>query len=114
MDADRSLRRNVPAGKERANAVAAYDATIGFAVTSGPHAACVHRDRAPLGQAGHNVVTATRDGFLAGFDEILVIGGIVALAGAVLSLALVRESEIERESATGVVPEPSVARTARP
>ena len=40
--------------------------------------------------------TATRQGFLDGLNEILLIGGGVALAGALLSLVLVREGEIER------------------
>ena len=57
-------------------------------------------------------VSATRHGFLAGLNEILLIGGIVALAGAVLALWLVREHEIEREAATispHASPEPSLA-----
>ncbi|HSJ18530.1 MAG TPA: hypothetical protein VK920_10590, partial [Solirubrobacterales bacterium] len=40
---------------------------------------------------------AANEGFLAGLNEVLVIGALVAFAGAVLSLWLVRESEIERE-----------------
>lgn len=45
---------------------------------------------------GHNALAATRDGFLTGFNEILVLGGVVALVGAALSFLLVREGEIER------------------
>jgi EmrB/QacA subfamily drug resistance transporter len=49
-------------------------------------------------------VHATRDGFLSGLNAVLLIGGIVAVLGAVLALWLVREHEIEREEA------PSAAR----
>ncbi len=51
---------------------------------------------APAG-AQHALEVATRQGFLNGLNSILTIGGIVALAGALLSLWLVREHEIERE-----------------
>ena len=51
-------------------------------------------------------LTATRDGFLTGLNTILVLGAIVALAGAVLALWLVREHEIERERpASAALPE---------
>jgi EmrB/QacA subfamily drug resistance transporter len=42
-------------------------------------------------------VNATRDGFLTGLNTVLLIGGIIALLGAVLALWLVREREIERD-----------------
>jgi hypothetical protein len=45
-------------------------------------------------------VTATRDGFLTGLNAVLLIGGIVAVLGAVLALWLVREHEIERDEVT--------------
>jgi EmrB/QacA subfamily drug resistance transporter len=41
---------------------------------------------------------AAREGFLAGFNDVLTLGGLLALAGAVLALWLVREREIEREA----------------
>jgi len=44
------------------------------------------------------VVAAAREGFLAGMNEILVIGALLAAAGAIAALVLVRESEIEREA----------------
>jgi MFS family permease len=40
---------------------------------------------------------AAREGFLAGFNDVLTLGGLLCLAGAVLALWLVREGEIERE-----------------
>jgi EmrB/QacA subfamily drug resistance transporter len=42
------------------------------------------------------VADAAREGFLSGMNEILMLGGIFALAGAVASLWLVREHEIQR------------------
>jgi hypothetical protein len=42
------------------------------------------------------VADATRQGFLSGLDTILVIGSLLAFAGAALALWLVREHEIER------------------
>jgi hypothetical protein len=54
--------------------------------------------------------TAAREGFLSGLNGILVVAGILALAGAVLSLLLVREDEIEREAfQPEAVPEPAPA-----
>jgi EmrB/QacA subfamily drug resistance transporter len=50
-------------------------------------------------------------GFLAGFNEILLIGAILAFAGAALSLLLIRESEIERED---VAPEIELAEAGVP
>src|SRR5215217_299634 len=46
------------------------------------------------------VADAARDGFLAGLNEILLLGGIFAFAGAVAALWLVRESDIERSEVT--------------
>ena len=50
-----------------------------------------------------------REGFLSGMNEILVLGGVLALAGSVLALWLVREREIEREPAA----EPELAAVER-
>jgi EmrB/QacA subfamily drug resistance transporter len=44
---------------------------------------------------------AAQQGFLHGLNEILLLGAILSLAGAVLSLWLVREGDIERESLEG-------------
>jgi EmrB/QacA subfamily drug resistance transporter len=55
----------------------------------------------------HTVAQAGGEGFLAGFNDVLLLGGLVALAGAVAALALVRERDIERE------PEPEAAAGAR-
>ncbi|MBV9809914.1 MAG: MFS transporter [Solirubrobacterales bacterium] len=43
------------------------------------------------------VATATRQGFLSGLNTILVIGALLAFAGALVAAWLVREHEIERE-----------------
>jgi EmrB/QacA subfamily drug resistance transporter len=42
---------------------------------------------------------AAREGFLTGFNDVLVLAALVAFAGAVLSLVLVRERDIERAPA---------------
>ena len=62
-------------------------------------------------QARHTVVNAAGEGFLAGFNEVLTLGALVAFAGAVLSLWLVREGEIEREpvESVGTLPAGAVA-----
>jgi MFS family permease len=49
---------------------------------------------------------AAQQGFLHGMNEILVLGAILAFAGSVLSLWLVREREIERETVAGGALEP--------
>lgn len=51
------------------------------------------------------VSNAAREGFLTGLNEILVLGALLSFAGALLSLWLVREREIEREPLE-VEPEP--------
>jgi EmrB/QacA subfamily drug resistance transporter len=43
------------------------------------------------------VSDAAHQGFLAGFNDVLVLGGLVCIVGAVLALWLVREREIERQ-----------------
>jgi EmrB/QacA subfamily drug resistance transporter len=50
-------------------------------------------------QAQPAIEHAAREGFLAGFNDVLTLGGLLCLAGAVLALWLVREREIEREPA---------------
>jgi predicted MFS family arabinose efflux permease len=49
----------------------------------------------PLSTRGA-VAHAAREGFLSGFNEVLLLGGGLALVGAVAAAALVREREIER------------------
>ena len=56
----------------------------------------------PGSRAG--VADAARQGFLAGFNEILMLGGILAVAGALAALWLIREDEIEREAPIEVEP----------
>jgi EmrB/QacA subfamily drug resistance transporter len=48
------------------------------------------------------VENATRQGFLSGLDTILVIGSVLAFAGAAFALWLVREHEIEREQVPNI------------
>ena len=61
-----------------------------------------------LPHTAHGVVAdAARQGFLSGLNTILVIGGLLALAGAVAAAWLVREHEIAREV-------PELAATAAP
>jgi EmrB/QacA subfamily drug resistance transporter len=67
----------------------------------------LHDALAALPPGARGAVThAAREGFLSGLNEILLLGGCVALVGAVLSALLVREREIERapvEAAVGSV-----------
>jgi EmrB/QacA subfamily drug resistance transporter len=55
------------------------------------------------------VVHAAREGFIHGFSTILLVGSGLALAGAVLALALVRDSELHHEEAPDVAAEPALA-----
>jgi EmrB/QacA subfamily drug resistance transporter len=50
----------------------------------------------PEGARG-TVAHATREGFLAGMNEILLLGALLSIIGAAIALLLVREHEIERE-----------------
>jgi predicted MFS family arabinose efflux permease len=56
------------------------------------------------GQTRDTIAHAAREGFLAGMNEILLIGGLLSLAGAAVALGLVRENEIEREGADAAPP----------
>jgi EmrB/QacA subfamily drug resistance transporter len=69
---------------------AASDGRLSSAVARLPHGA--------QAVAAH----ATREGFLSGMNTILVIGALVAFAGGLVALLLVREHEIERDQ-----PEPA-------
>ncbi len=83
-----SLTAGTPAasgGHPRGLIEAASDGRLGSALNAVPHA------------ARGVVASATREGFLSGLNAILVIGALLALAGAVLALWLVREHQIERE-----------------
>jgi EmrB/QacA subfamily drug resistance transporter len=46
--------------------------------------------------ARQGLSNAAREGFLVGLNDVLVLGGLLSIAGAVLALWLVREREIER------------------
>jgi hypothetical protein len=50
------------------------------------------------------VADAAREGFIAGFNDIAVLGGLLALASAVAAFWLVRERDIEREPVEVVEP----------
>lgn len=52
------------------------------------------------------VAGAAREGFLAGMNEIVLLGGLLAFAAALASLWLVRESDIEREPLELHIPQP--------
>jgi EmrB/QacA subfamily drug resistance transporter len=62
-----------------------------------------------------DVETAANEGFLSGLNEILMLGGVLAIAGALVALWLVRERDIERDEPIEVetrverepVPEPA-------
>jgi len=56
----------------------------------------------PGARAG--VADAARQGFITGFNEIFLLGGILAVAGAVAALWLIREDQIERETPIEVEP----------
>jgi hypothetical protein len=63
---------------------AASDGRLGSVLAAVPHG------------ARGLVENATREGFLSGLNPILVIGALLAFAGAVVALWLVREHQIER------------------
>jgi predicted MFS family arabinose efflux permease len=56
----------------------------------------------PGARAG--IADAAHQGFLAGFNEILVLGGIFAVAASLVALWLIREEDIERETPIEVEP----------
>jgi EmrB/QacA subfamily drug resistance transporter len=67
-------------------------------------------------EARETVSHAAREGFLAGFNDVLTLGALVSFAGAVLALWLVRERDIERqpveaegEPKSEALPEPAAA-----
>jgi Major Facilitator Superfamily len=50
------------------------------------------------------VADAARSGFLSGINEILMLGGIIAVTGALFALWLIRERDIERDAVVEVEP----------
>jgi EmrB/QacA subfamily drug resistance transporter len=67
-------------------------------------------------QARETVSNAAREGFLTGLNDVLMLGGLIGIAGALLALWLVREHEIERQpleseeqSESGALPEAAAA-----
>jgi hypothetical protein len=83
------------------------DLTAGTATASGGHprqlveaasSGTLHQAVATVPQQAQPAVEhAAREGFLAGVNDVLTLGGLVCIAGAALALWLVREREIERE-----------------
>ncbi len=83
------------------------DLTAGTPLSSGGHprqlveaasSGSLHQAVASVPPGSRQTATdAAREGFLAGFNDVLTLGGLLCLAGAVLALWLVREREIERE-----------------
>jgi EmrB/QacA subfamily drug resistance transporter len=64
----------------------------------------LHQALAGVPSQAHAVVRdAAQQGFLHGLNVILLLGALVAFAGSLLALWLVREREIERETVTGAV-----------
>jgi hypothetical protein len=51
-------------------------------------------------EARGTVAHAAREGFLAGMNQVLLLGALLAIIGASLALLLVREHEIDREAAS--------------
>jgi predicted MFS family arabinose efflux permease len=59
----------------------------------------LHDAVAALPTAARGVVAhAARQGFVSGLDEVLLLGGVLAVLGAIAATLLVREREIEREA----------------
>jgi len=58
-------------------------------------------------QSRETVSHAAREGFLAGFNNVLTLAAVVAFAGALLALWLVRERDIERDPVEAEEPEPA-------
>ena len=58
-------------------------------------------------QAQDLVTNAARQGFLAGMNQVLVMGAVLAFAGAIAAFVLVRESGIDRGVAEEPDPEPN-------
>src|SRR4051794_2342009 len=64
----------------------------------------------PAGPAREMAEHAAREGFLSGFNEILVLGGCLSFAGALLALWLVRQEDLRKPEAAGSeVPEAAPA-----
>jgi predicted MFS family arabinose efflux permease len=76
------------------------------AVSSGAAQAAIAS--APAGSRAQ-LTTAANQAFISGFNEILLIGAIVAIAGAVLGFALVRSSDFVTTQETEPVAEPVTA-----
>ncbi len=78
------------AGTLAGTPAAAHAGRLAHAVSSGGVQAAIHH--VPPG-ARHAVAAAARSSFISGFNEVLLAGAIVAFAGAVLTLLLIRPGD---------------------
>jgi EmrB/QacA subfamily drug resistance transporter len=79
--------------------LAAHAHAIAHAISTGGATHAIGAAPAPLRQL---IVGAARGGFVSGLNEILVIGAVVAFAGALASLALIRERDFISSDAVAV------------
>ena len=112
MDTFRQVGVSVGVAVRGADKVSALTAGTPAATGDHPRQLVEAASSGDLGQAvaglppqSHDVVfNAAREGFLSGFNEVLVLGAVVCFVGAALGLWLVRENEIEREPVESVEP----------
>ena len=88
--------------------------TAGTSTASGDHprqlveaasSGSLHQALASVPQQAQPAIEhAAREGFLAGVNDVLALGGLVCIAGAALALWLVRERDIEREPVEPAAP----------
>jgi hypothetical protein len=79
--------------------LAAHAQSIAHGISTGGAAHTIAAAPAPLREL---IAGAARGGFVSGLNEILLIGGIVAFAGALASLALIRERDFITSDAVPV------------
>jgi hypothetical protein len=77
------------------------------AISSGNLHATLSSVPAPL-RAG--VAHAAREGFITGFNNVMTLGAVLCLGGALLALVLIREREVEREPLVAPHELPATAR----
>lgn len=86
------------ASKTQQVAAGAVDGTEARQLVEATSSGALHQAVAAVPPGSRSLVrNAAEQGFLHGLNEVLLLGGILSFAGAVLALWLVREGEIERE-----------------